>query len=90
MPHLLRWSRRHRGTIPMWCVRRTGNRMIACTLEQHGDNGCRLAVTLDGGEIAAQQFHSTTDAVSHAGFLLERLTATGWALERDMPRIPLH
>lgn len=84
-------SRQNRGAIPMWCVRRTGNRTIACTLERRGDSGCSLAVTLGGGEIAAQYDYLTTvDAVSHAGFLLDRLTADGWTLVADMPLIVLH
>jgi hypothetical protein len=75
----------------MWRVRRTGNRTIACTLERRGDSGWNLALTLDGGEIAAQQDYLTTmDAVRHAGILLERLTADGWTLVADMPPIVVH
>jgi len=81
---------RHRGEIPMWRLSRPDNRTIACTLQQRGDTGCSLAVVLDGGEIAAQHYLTTTDAVSRAGFLLERLTASGWTLEYDMPQIALH
>jgi hypothetical protein len=74
----------------VWRLKRADDRTIACTLQQRGDDGCSLAVTLDGGEIAAQHYLSTTDAVSRAGFLLERLTATGWTVVCDMPRIALH
>jgi hypothetical protein len=83
-------TRRRRGEIPMWRLTRPDNRTIACTLQQRGDTGCSLAVVLDGGEIAAQHYLSTTDAVSRAGFLLERLTASGWTLVSDMPQIALH
>jgi hypothetical protein len=81
---------RHRGLIPMWRLTRPDNRTIACTLQQRGDTGCSLAVVLDGGEIAAQHYLTTTDAVSRAGFLLERLTSSGWTLVSDMPQIALH
>lgn len=74
----------------MWRLRSGDARTISCTLEQRGDHGCSLAVTLDGGEIAAQHYLTTTDAVSRAGFLLDRLTASGWTLLKDMPPIVLH
>ena len=74
----------------MWCVRRKGDRRIACTLERRGDSGYSLAVTLDGGEIAAQHHLTTVDAESHAGLLLERLTADGWTLVADIPPTVLH
>jgi hypothetical protein len=74
----------------MWRLTRDNDRTISCTLEQRGDHGCSLALTLDGGEIAAQHHLSTTDAVSRAGFLLDRLTASGWTLVRDMPTVVLH
>jgi len=85
----LRRSRR-RGEIPMWRLTHPDNRTIACTLQQRGDTGCSLAVVLDGGEIATQHYLTTTDAVSRAGFLLERLTASGWKLVSDMPLVALH
>jgi hypothetical protein len=83
-------KRRHRGEIPMWRLSGPDKRTIDCTLQQRGDTGCSLAVVLDGGEIAAQHYLTTTDAVSRAGFLLERLTASGWTLISDMPHIALH
>jgi hypothetical protein len=85
----LRKSHR-RGEIPMWRLTHPDNRTIACTLQQRGDTGCSLAVVLDGGEIAAQHYLTTTDAVSRAGFLLERLTASGWTLVSDMPFVAFH
>ena len=81
---------RRRGEIPMWRLTHPDKRTIACTLQQRGDTGCSLAVVLDGGEIAAQHYLTTTDAVSRAGFLLERLTASGWTLVSDMPLVALH
>ena len=83
-------KRRHRGEIPMWRLSGPDQRTIDCTLQQRGDTGCSLAVVLDGGEIAAQHYLTTTDAVSRAGFLLERLTSSGWTLISDMPHIALH
>jgi hypothetical protein len=74
----------------MWRLRHSDDRTMSCTLEQRGDDGCSLAVTLDGGEIAAQHYLSTADAVSRAGFLLDRLTASGWRLVKDMPAVVLH
>jgi hypothetical protein len=81
---------RHRGLIPMWRLTRPDKRTIACTLQQRGDTGCSLAVVLDGGEITAEHYLTTTDAVSRAGFLLDRLTASGWTLVSDTPHIALH
>lgn len=72
----------------MWRLRIERDRMIACTLK-HEDRGCSLTVTLDGGEIAARDYATTVEAVSHAAFLLERLTADGWRLVAGMPRIGL-
>ena len=74
----------------MWRLTRADKRTIACTLQPRGDTGCSLAVVLDDGEIAAQHYLTTTDAVSRAGFLLDRLTASGWTLVSDMPHIALH
>jgi hypothetical protein len=81
---------RYKHTIPMWRLKRPDDRTMSCTLHQRGDDGCSLAITLDGGEIAAQHYLTRTDAVSRAGFLLERLIANGWAVVNDMPRIVLH
>ena len=74
----------------MWRLKRDDDRTISCDLEQRGDQGCSLALTVDGGEMAAQHYLTTTDAVSRAGFLLDRLTASGWTLVMDMPPIVLH
>jgi hypothetical protein len=82
--------RRSHGAIPMWCVQRTSDRTIACMLEMRGANGCSLAVTFDGEDVAAHHYPSTADAVSHASVLLERLTSDGWTLVTSRPPFVLH
>jgi hypothetical protein len=63
---------------------------MSCLLQQNDGSPIVLTVTLDGGEIASRPYRTRDQAVSHAGFLLERLTAEGWMLAGAMPVATLH
>jgi hypothetical protein len=79
-----------RGPIQVWRLTRKGNRTIGCVLRQSADSRFVVTVTLDGGEIASRCYSVRADAISHAGFLLERLTAGGWTVVAGMPQMVLH
>lgn len=90
MAFFLMGARRNRRAIQVWRLASTKQRTIVCMLKEGADNRFVLAVTLDGGEIAARRYYTRTEAISHAGFLLERLTAAGWSVVAGMPPASLH
>jgi len=85
-PSVFAYASGHRT---LWRLKRCKSR-VACVLRQRPDRTFRLAVTIDGNEIAARRYRTQAAAIGDASFLLERLAADGWTLVVGMSETTLH
>jgi hypothetical protein len=79
-----------RRLLPLWRLTNGGQRILTCVLDQRDRTSVTLVIAIDATEIAARSYHNRTEALAHAGFLFDRLTADGWNVVMGMPEAALH